>query len=95
MKGTIASLVGALMVGAALALPAVSFAQAPGELYRQRQNNFPAMHEAIEQLRQTRAALKNDAANDFHGHKANAINHIDAAIQELKLGIQSDRAQHH
>jgi hypothetical protein len=29
MKGTIATLVGALMVGAALALPAGSFAQAP------------------------------------------------------------------
>ena len=32
MKGTIATLIGTLMVGAALALPAVSFAQAPGEL---------------------------------------------------------------
>jgi hypothetical protein len=85
MKGTIASLVGALMVGAALALPAVSFAQAPGELHRQRESNFPVMHGAIEQLRLT---------SDFHRHKENAINHIDAAIQELKLGIQSDRAHH-
>jgi hypothetical protein len=94
MKGTIASLVGALMVGAALALPAVSFAQAPGELHRQRESNFPVMHGAIEQLRQTKTALQNEAASDFHGHKENAINHIDAAIQELKLGIQSDRAHH-
>jgi hypothetical protein len=36
MKGTIATLAGTLMVGASLALPAVSFAQAPGQLQRQR-----------------------------------------------------------
>ena len=95
MKGTIASLVGALMVGAALAVPAISFAQAPGELYRQREKHFPVMHQAIEQLQNTKQTLRGDAASDFHGHKANAINHIDAAIQELKLGIQGDRAQHH
>ena len=44
MKGTIATLVGSVVVGAALALPAVSFAQAPGELQRQREEHFPVMH---------------------------------------------------
>jgi hypothetical protein len=52
------------------------------------------MHGAIQQLQQTKALPQTEAASDFHGHKANAINHIDAAIQELKLGIQSDCAQH-
>lgn len=91
MKGTIATLVGTLMVGAALALPAVSFAQAPGELHRQRENHFPVMHGAIQQLEQTKSALVNDAAADFHSHKANAIKYIDSAIAELRAGIQSDR----
>jgi hypothetical protein len=95
MKGTIKSLVGTLIVGAALGLPVASFAQVPGQLQRQRRNNFPVVHGAIQQLQQTKAALQNDAASDFHGHKGNAINHIDAAIQELKLGIQSDRAHPH
>jgi hypothetical protein len=94
MKGTIATLIGTLMVGAALALPAVSFAQAPGELHRQREHNFPVMHQAIDQLRSTKQMLVNDAANDFQNHKANAITHIDAAIQELKAGIQGERAHH-
>jgi hypothetical protein len=91
MKGTIATLAGTLMVGASLALPAVSFAQAPGQLQRQRAGNFPVMHAAIEELRRTKASLQTDAASDFHSHKVNAINHIDAAIQELKAGIQEDR----
>jgi hypothetical protein len=93
MKGTIATLVGTMMVGAALALPAVSFAQAPGQLQRQRENRFPAMHAAIERLEKAKEILNHEAASDFHGHKANAINHIDAAIQEIKAGIQSDRAK--
>jgi hypothetical protein len=91
MKATIATLVGTLMVGAALALPAVSFAQAPGGLHRQRTNNFPGIHDAIHQLETTREYLKGNTAHDFHGHKTNAINHIDAAIKELRLGMQSDR----
>ena len=91
MKGTLATLIGTLMVGGALAMPAVSFAQAPGELHRQRENHFPVMHGAIQQLEQTKAALVNDAASDFHGHKANAIKDIDMAIQELRAGIQEER----
>lgn len=79
------------MVGAALTLPAASFAQAPGVRPGQRENNFPGMHEAIHQLESTRAYLKQDTAHDFHGHKSNAINHINEAIKELRLGIQSDR----
>jgi hypothetical protein len=92
MKGTIATLVGTFMVGAALTLPVVSFAQAPGELHRQRGHNFPVMHAAIQQLEHTKQMLTNDAASDFHNHKANAINQINAAIQELRAGIQGDRA---
>ncbi len=94
MKRTIGILMGTLMVGATLALPVVSFAQTSTELQRQRRNNFPVMHGAIQQLEQAKAALVHDAAGDFAGHKQNAINHIDAAIQELKLGIQADRAHH-
>jgi len=91
MRGTIAALVGILMIGAALALPAVSFAQAPVVKPGQRQNDFPVMHDAIRQLESTRGYLKRDAAHDFHGHRINAINHINEAIKELRLGIQSDR----
>jgi hypothetical protein len=90
MKRTIAALVGTLIVGAALTLPAVSFAQTPHGLHRQRENNFPGMHDAIHQLESTREYLKRNTAHDFHGHKTNAINHINEAIKELRLGIQSD-----
>lgn len=91
MKGTITALVGTLMIGAALTLPSGSFAQAPVVRPGQRENNFPGMHDAIHQLESTRAYLKNDTAHDFHGHKTNAINDINEAIKELRLGIQSER----
>ncbi len=91
MKGTIAIFVGTFIVGAALALPAMSFAQAPGELKRQRTEHFPVMHAAVKQLEQTKQMLTSDAAADFHSHKANAITHINAAIQELRAGIQEER----
>lgn len=91
MKGTIATLVAILVVGTALTLPAVSFAQAPGELQQQRAEHFPVMHQAVQQLEQTKQLLVNDAAKDFHGHKQNAVNHIDAAIAELRAGIREDR----
>jgi hypothetical protein len=91
MKGTTAILLGTLTIGAALVLPGVSLAQAPGELARQRENHFPVMHAAIQQLEQTKQALASDAGGDFHGHKTNAINHINAAIQELRAGIQEER----
>ncbi len=49
------------------------------------------MHQAVQQLEQTKQLLVNDAAKDFHGHKQNAVNHIDAAIAELRAGIREDR----
>jgi len=93
MKGMMATLAGMLIVGAALTLPAISIAAPPasGEMHEQRMNNFPGAHEAISQLESTKQYLKTNTAHDFNGHKTNAINDIDAAIKELRLGIQSDR----
>jgi hypothetical protein len=93
MKGTIAILMGTLMVGAALALPAALFAQAPPVIVQERGGHFPAIHQAMEQLRQARQTLQADAAADFQGHKKNAISHIDAALQELKAGMQAVRQE--
>lgn len=93
MKGTITILTGTLMVGAALALPAALFAQAPPVIVQERGGHFPAIHQAMEQLRQARQTLQADAAADFQGHKKNAISHIDAALQELKAGMQAVRQE--
>ena len=95
MRGAIATLVGALMMGAVLALPGVSLAQpAPGQLGRQRATHFPEMHAARGKLQEALQVLRQHAAHDFHGHKSKAINHIQQAIAEINLGIQSDRAKH-
>lgn len=85
-----AALVGTLMVGGALTLPALSFAQTPRELARQRAANFPEMHQARQRLEEAKRILSQRAAHDFHGHKTAAVTHIDQAIQEINLGIQAE-----
>jgi hypothetical protein len=91
MKRTIAALAGASIVAVALALPAISFAQTSEKLHMQRVYNFPEMRAARQKLKEAKEILESKAAKDFHGHKAAAIKHIDEAIQEINLGIQSDR----
>jgi hypothetical protein len=55
------------------------------------QERHPVMHKAINQLQRTKEELQNDASRDFDGHRANAVKLIDQVIQQLQLGIQSDK----
>jgi Purple acid Phosphatase, N-terminal domain len=51
-------------------------------------SNYPRMTDAQRALEQARNALQ-QASNQFGGHKQNAIQHIDDALQEINLGIQA------
>jgi hypothetical protein len=44
----------------------------------------PEISKAMNELQHARYVLTNEAANDYHGHKANAIGYIDNAIGELQ-----------
>lgn len=50
----------------------------------------PQMHKAIEKLREAKKHMEN-AAHDFHGHRAKALELTEQAIHELEEGLKSDR----
>ncbi len=47
----------------------------------------PRVEHALESLRQAREHMQN-AEGEFHGHRAKAIEHIDAAIHEAEICMQ-------
>lgn len=58
----------------------------------------PAMHrerhpEMMRALRELRAAKRDleQAAHDFNGHRAAALNHTNEAISEVEAGLKSDQ----
>jgi hypothetical protein len=53
--------------------------------------SHPVIQEALQRLEQAKLLLTKEAANDFQGHKAKAVQEIDQAIQELGLALQTDK----
>lgn len=51
--------------------------------------NQPEMQSALEHLREAKKALES-ATHDKGGHRAKAIQHVDAAMREVQAGIQYD-----
>ncbi|MGD0072971.1 MAG: hypothetical protein ABSD31_01365 [Candidatus Binataceae bacterium] len=49
----------------------------------------PYIRKSIKMLEKTKFVLQKDAANDFGGHKAQAIQNIDAAIAQLKMALRA------
>lgn len=47
----------------------------------------PRVHEAIDAMRAARDHMAN-ADGEFHGHRAKAIEHLDAAIHEAEICLQ-------
>lgn len=47
--------------------------------------SHPEISKAMNELQQTKYVLMNQAANDYQGHKANAIGYINNAISELQI----------
>jgi L-lactate utilization protein LutB len=56
------------------------------EVYR-GYKNFPHIHHALTELRSARTQMK-EAATDFKGHKAKAIEAVDAAIVQLERAVK-------
>ncbi len=50
----------------------------------------PAIHEALHHLRTAKEILEKRAARDFHGHRVQAIQSIDQAIEHLEQALKSD-----
>jgi uncharacterized membrane-anchored protein YhcB (DUF1043 family) len=50
----------------------------------------PEIHAAQRDLREAKAHLER-AAHDFGGHRVKAIEHINAALEELEAALQADK----
>jgi hypothetical protein len=49
----------------------------------------PEIRAALEALHNAKAHLE-EAAHDFHGHRVEAIKHVDAAIHEAEICMHED-----
>jgi hypothetical protein len=62
-----------------------------GKAQGQGRERHPEIREAIRQLNHAKQTLQRDAARDFGGHRANAVQEIDQAIAQLQQALQSDK----
>ena len=62
----------------------------PASHMGERLRNRTMTLEAMRSLARARGVLRSGAEEDPHGHRANAINHIEAAMSELKAAMRSE-----
>jgi hypothetical protein len=105
MSGIVKCFMAAMLAGA-VALPTSAFAQDQSgsrpHLQRVAQNRdrdkdrgareeHPVIEESIRQLEHVKDELEHKAAHDFKGHRVAAIKHVDQAVNELHLALESDK----
>lgn len=97
--GTLAAIVLMLALVFPVAMPAQQQGgggQAAGGQNRpagkgQGRERHPEIREAIRQLNHAKETLQRDAARDFGGHRANAVQEINQAIAQLNQALQADK----
>ncbi len=77
----------ALTISAGIALPMATRAVPRPAA----QEPHPVIREAMEKVESARTDLVKYAARDFKGHRAKAVVHLNQAIEELKLALESDK----
>jgi hypothetical protein len=80
-----------LMLGLAFPASGPAFANGAGQQGNEHRERHPEIREAMRALQHAKQELTKEAANDFGGHKAQAIRNIDEAIEHLQQALQSDR----
>ncbi|MGA9966373.1 MAG: hypothetical protein WBQ10_14335 [Terriglobales bacterium] len=89
-----------LLVVAVLSFPTVMLAQAGGSMAAPQTNTpgkatkgegHPEIHQAMQYLHQAKQVLQQKAARDFGGHRKEAVESIDQAIEHLKQALQDDK----
>ena len=82
-------LVAAVFVWTAAPVPAVYGGQAsPSGAQGRQGERHPVIRAAIKDLERAKASLQNRADDDFGGHRVNAIEAIDEALQQLQLALK-------
>ena len=63
---------------------------APAAGRRERAEPHPRIHKAIRELQAAKVELQK-APHDFGGHRADALQAVDRAIEQLRLALQYDK----
>jgi uncharacterized protein YigA (DUF484 family) len=93
MKKTFAIL-SAAALACAITLPAAAQQQSTPKLKRvqmeKERERHPEIDAAITHLREAKRNLEH-AAHDFGGHRVTALKHVDEALEECRLALESDK----
>ncbi|HKW48200.1 MAG TPA: hypothetical protein VJN70_12175 [Gemmatimonadaceae bacterium] len=65
-------------------------ARAQGAARRERNEQHPRIHAAIKELEEAKKELQ-AAPHDFGGHRADAVQAVDKALEQLRLALQYDK----
>ena len=89
MRKHLVLLVASIALSVGIALPLVTLA-VPHPAAAQRQEPHPVIREAIGKIESAKNDLINYAARDFKGHRAQAVEHLNAAIDELNKALEAE-----
>lgn len=88
------AILSAAALACALAVPAAAQQPPTAKLKRvqmeKEREKHPEIDAAITHLREAKRNLEH-AAHDFGGHRITALKHIDEALEECRLALESDR----
>jgi multidrug efflux pump subunit AcrA (membrane-fusion protein) len=65
-------------------------ARAQGAARKERNEQHPRIHAAIKELEEAKKELQ-AAPHDFGGHRADAVQAVDKALEQLRLALQYDK----
>jgi hypothetical protein len=84
-----------LALVAALAMPVSGFAQLTpttgAPQMAEGKERYPEIHAAMAKLREARDILERKAGNDFEGHKKQAIESTNQALEHLRQALAVDQ----
>jgi len=94
MKMKFYAVLTAATIAFAMTLPATAQEQPTAKLKRvqmkEEKEQHPEIASAMNHLREAKTNLEH-AAHDFGGHRANALKHVNEALEECRLALAYDK----
>ena len=91
MRKNVLKAVGGILLAGVLAAPVLVSAGPQPQPVPQEHERHPVIRESIEKIEGARHDLQDYAERDFGGHRAKAVEHLDMALRELHMAMESDR----
>ena len=94
MKTKFYAVISAAAIVCAMTLPAAAQEKPTARIKRvqmkEEKEHHPEIAAAMNHLREAKANLEH-AAHDFGGHRANALKHVNEALEECRLALEYDK----